>query len=908
MSHRLALCVVSLLGLSGSVARAAEIYVDRRSGVEGHDGHAPDSAVRSISEGLTLAAEGDTVVVADGTYRETVWLRTDGVTLRAEGEVVLEPAHHGVVVEAAGTRVEGVVVRGGDASGTALEVRAGASVELDDVWVDGFDGTGVRVAGAGARLDVAGGGVDGVRGMALVVSEGGVATVRDALVRGFRFDETPAALVQVTGPDARLRLDHSLVSGAPRSCLRGMDGAELEVVDSIVSTCGVENDVTMNTYGVVQATGATVVVTRSLVSGQANAPHERVVSGDVRLDDTSVVNGAVRYAGLADSVGFLSITVDDSPNLDHAMALSAVLDEVGGHLSFFANFPQNLSYVDQGDLLDLVARGHEVGAHAVTNGRLTQEVPLELTWSGSSDAWLEVSEDGTTVTVGDVAPWLRLDLELPAHDTLHELCTALEVLPELTCTVRSDDPSALPIYADPTGLDSGTFVLSAGAPIELAWDRRLPSEGGRHFRNELVEPRALLTELVGQPVTSLAYPGQKHDAWVRAAAEDAGFEMGRGATGYTLADHLYSAPLDRMQAPISLTATAVRGADYASLDPGAQQERVRAFARTWATFALEAGVMGALTVHAAETLDVHEVEWLVDEVAGTGLRLWSVGEVGAWLDTAGSPLAGGLWQGPVHRFDDYRPAVGSDAIDRGEASTERTTDALGQPIYGAPDLGPFEHQPEARMGVDALPVERAVEVYDDGRFVRPEVGVAALSLEPLEGRPVLEADVPRGVWATVTVSAWSEVERAWSVAAGGDGAATCATVGTLPPGSVWELRVAGRSAGVVEAGPGGAASVALPAGVEQVALQALGAGTAVVDAAELCVPSRPDDLGDEVDPAVAVAPLAPGPLQMATRPDATTRDRSPAGCTTLPTGPTGVWALLLGLVGLVRRGRRAGAR
>ena len=49
----------------------------------------------SIQDAVDAASPGDTVVVKAGEYYESVRIRTNGLTLRAHGRVVLEPSHYG---------------------------------------------------------------------------------------------------------------------------------------------------------------------------------------------------------------------------------------------------------------------------------------------------------------------------------------------------------------------------------------------------------------------------------------------------------------------------------------------------------------------------------------------------------------------------------------------------------------------------------------------------------------------------------------------------------------------------------------------------------------------------------------------------------------------------------------------
>jgi nitrous oxidase accessory protein NosD len=48
----------------------------------------------SIQAAVDAASPGDTVIVRAGTYHESVRIHTDGLTLRAQGDVTLEPPNH----------------------------------------------------------------------------------------------------------------------------------------------------------------------------------------------------------------------------------------------------------------------------------------------------------------------------------------------------------------------------------------------------------------------------------------------------------------------------------------------------------------------------------------------------------------------------------------------------------------------------------------------------------------------------------------------------------------------------------------------------------------------------------------------------------------------------------------------
>jgi peptidoglycan/xylan/chitin deacetylase (PgdA/CDA1 family) len=651
---------------------------------------------------------------------------------------------------------------------------------------------------------------------------------------------------------------------------------ELEAV--LVTACGVESEATTNNFAVAAGDGAGAAVRASQLMGQGSAPHSRVTSGAVEVDAATVVNGVVDLRGFGQRPTVLAITVDDLPNIDNASALAPVVESVGGRLSFFVNSPELVTDARRAALRELAAAGHEIGGHARTNGRLTQEIPLVLRWDGAGSLPVTVSEDGAALTVGAGAAARTWALGTGGLHSLRALCAALGEVDGLTCTVVSTDPSAVPTGADPTGLESGTRVLGAGVDTDWPWDRRLPSAGGRHFRNELVRPRELLSEWIGAEVRTLAYPGQKHDAWVREVAADAGFWSARGGSGFTNADHRLWAPFDPFQAPMSLSVDAVKGPGYAALDRPAREERVRAFARAWSAWAREVDAVGALTIHSEGTFSPEELGWLVDALAAEAGWHPTLGALRDRWEAEGLPLEDGRWQMPGGPVDDIVPGPRFAGRDRAPADAARTEDAAGRPIYGAPDIGPFEHQPTGEAGRDGVPFRVPVVVYADGRFDGSPDGLP-LGLAPA----AVPAAGPRPAWATLTVDGWSAVARRFTVA-GGAGAG-CLYVGDLGSGASWAWTAPDGTRRTVRADGEGRAAVAWKGGA---GAHSWTQGGADAPLAQTCGPRGQDDAAPETPPQEVAA-----------------RRGAPAagGCAHAPLGPVG-GVLLTGVALAAARRRR----
>jgi peptidoglycan/xylan/chitin deacetylase (PgdA/CDA1 family) len=120
-------------------------------------------------------------------------------------------------------------------------------------------------------------------------------------------------------------------------------------------------------------------------------------------------------------------------------------------------------------------------------------------------AWPLLRERGLPATMFVVSGYLTGDLRFgwDAHEPHHDRHRL----------VRSDELRAV---AD-DGLDIGSHTVTH------PWLPRLDADD---LKRELVDSRTALAELLGRPVTSLAYPTGGWDPAVRAAAADAGYRLG----------------------------------------------------------------------------------------------------------------------------------------------------------------------------------------------------------------------------------------------------------------------------------------------------------------------------------------------------------------------------------------------
>lgn len=131
------------------------IYVDGTNGSNGNDGRSPSSAVASVGQAITLAAAGDHVVIAPGTYTITASLvplarmvfRAAIIVPRAPTVVITGNIADLIQVDVSGTQWHGIEIKASGATADNLmDVADGAAVAglvINNCVFNGADQTSV---------------------------------------------------------------------------------------------------------------------------------------------------------------------------------------------------------------------------------------------------------------------------------------------------------------------------------------------------------------------------------------------------------------------------------------------------------------------------------------------------------------------------------------------------------------------------------------------------------------------------------------------------------------------------------------------------------------------------------------------------------------------------------------------
>lgn len=133
----------------------------------------------------------------------------------------------------------------------------------------------------------------------------------------------------------------------------------------------------------------------------------------------------------------------------------------------------------------------------------------------------------------------------------------------------------------------------------------------------------------------------------------------------------------------------------------------------------------------------------------------------------------------------------SPAIDAG-TSVSLTSDCVGNPIYGTPDIGAYEYQPPHTVGTDKIDIGAGARIYGDGKFRdlnTTSSELADLTITPqTESFETYESDEVRPEWLNITNITWNETKE-WTESIDSALTNTLHTVGDLTPHKYYNISV-----------------------------------------------------------------------------------------------------------------------
>ncbi|RMD51224.1 hypothetical protein D6827_02650, partial [Candidatus Parcubacteria bacterium] len=786
---------------------AATYYVDATNGNDANSGADWANAFQTIYQATTVMAIGDIIEIAAGTYSEQVIASVDSVTFQGtsdpaySGDVIINSPSNGFQIQGNNITVQNLKITGGGGLTTRRGfLVTGNNFTAENITIYDYSGSGFSFESGATNFTLTNVAVKDVGAYALTAQAGSAGTVKQSVFRGYADGSTPGAVVYLTGAGADVNFYDTVVMGGYRYCVKADTSAQLLMRNSIVAACGEGYTANSSIYSVYTDTTASADLDYSIIDGYGRFPNDYNYYGNVTVGSNLQTNEFPYFNGFEYNEAYFAITVDDRTNVSNADSIAAVLDDLGYHLTFNVNTPTLIDSADWATIQDLVNRGHDIGGHSYGNHHIDNTAPFTITYNGTdTNVAVTVSGNSTSFSItGDtgvdnVGP---LDLTDPAYNPLPDLCTYIDGLANYSCDLIGASAVEYTSYHSNT-LQDTTTSLATGVATEIPYDRRMPSAGGRFFTEALVDTKAAIESNIGggYTVVSFAYPGQAHDSTARDAVEDAGYSIARGSSAIATSAHKMDNISDIFMALMSITTDEVKGSGYDTLTSAEQEERIRSFARAWSVYALQNGISAALTIHTSDTMNATEVGWLVDELVKNGIQIKSMREIyqaisSGWTTSDNRSYTKTYSDSLDLTYKSYSPAV-----DAGTTISGITTDLAGNPIYGTPDIGPYEYQPTLTMGTDKPDISSAIRIYQDGkyRYTSQTTGStnADLTVMPSGGFSTYGATDTRPAFLDISVTTWNtsgDYSKEWTETGTTSTGTTSHVVGDLNPGDYYTVR------------------------------------------------------------------------------------------------------------------------
>lgn len=144
-------------------------------------------------------------------------------------------------------------------------------------------------------------------------------------------------------------------------------------------------------------------------------------------------------------------------------------------------------------------------------------------------------------------------------------------------------------------------------------------------------------------------------------------------------------------------------------------------------------------------------------------------------------------------------------VDAGTAISGLTTDILGNPIYGTPDIGSYEYQPPYQITTEKIPLTGSIRLYKDGKY-RMTAATSSTATANMTINP--EGGFPSGDYSeflNVTINSWNtsgDYSKSWTESSSAAGT-TVHTVGDLAPNAFYAVSVDGTRYAQFRADSGG---------------------------------------------------------------------------------------------------------
>lgn len=647
----------------------------------------------------TKATTGDTVIALTGTYGPFNQISFGGVqkTVTTDGGVVsisFNSGQNGFYLSSgtAGSTINGITFTG--AGNWQIDNRAN-NVTISNCIFDALSGQGIYdLGGTGTVIskcifrDVAG---------HAILNEGGSESINYSLFFRSGTGTGKDCINSITA--AQVTLNNCMFAGGgTRSLVRGSGSGTVVTINNS-TFLGAGGNIKYPDATIEQANSATVTVNNSIVGGNM-LKTGLVTSGTVTLNNVQQSTDPLFRTGLGYNDAIVTFYAVDSNHLSTGSMehYQAVADANGVHFTFFPDDTDQAVMTEyQSTLQAFVAAGHDLGCEGKSSSPLDTGIPFTVAYSGAGAnprvVVTYISDDDCTVAL-ITDSGTDATFETGKTQTHHYIN---EVSSSLTAAISAVSGWAATVIDGGVGNydDTYSYCLAAGTYPISGDTNILLDKTGRYFNEEIVLSKSDIETVVGggYTVKSFFYPRYKPDEDALAAVKAAGYTVALAAqnTPYQLSsiDNIYSLTNDWLGSNVWWN-TNMKGTGYDGLTTAQKEARCRAWVRDMALGMKFYGYWYAFCLPENSALPDAEFGWMLSEFKNMGVRILSFTEARDYIASTSTANDDGYARTFTQSYDGSLKA-GSPAINAG-VDVGLTTDYLGKPIRGTPDIGAYEFQ------------------------------------------------------------------------------------------------------------------------------------------------------------------------------------------------------------------------
>jgi hypothetical protein len=444
--------------------------------------------------------------------------------------------------------------------------------------------------------------------------------------------------------------------------------------------------------------GGTINTTNCLIQGTWSTPQTITGgSGSKTWNSTNdIIDGFPYYKATKANLGYLAFSTDDRSNLDYCVTnANYAMTNYSIPITCYISDTQNLTASDKTKLQALYKQGDEIGVHTRHHNDFSLANGITVTYSGSyANIAFVVSGSGTSLsTTGSGDTHGPIDLTNASYDTLGELCTTIATWSHYACSVITNINTGTLSTSLKDVSTSLPISTATGIPFDdsTAASNRYYTEEITNSINDLETALHLDPDCSSYTAKTIAFPYntasnavltwiQAHTNLIGARSNDS---VGTGSQKVWLGSinvyNVYNRP----------TASDFIG--------NGSQATIQKSARVLATYASN-GYFSGMLVHTTSDMTNQQWAWMLDELSlyktTYNLNINSFANLINLIKTSGNwtDAGSGVWTRTFSGSDDFRLTASSPMINTGTMVAGRTTDILGNPIVGTPDIGAYEFQ------------------------------------------------------------------------------------------------------------------------------------------------------------------------------------------------------------------------